>query len=443
MPRRPPATLLVLLAAFAFLALNGSVLLPLWEVPDENEHLDVVQHWAREGTMPDLTRLPTLGMNEGIQPPLAYWVMALGYRGLGLTDTEFLARQRHDAVGPDRALFLHGPDEEFPFAGPTRALHWLRLVSVLWGLATVAGAWALARRLVPSRPAVALGAAALVASQPVFTLLCGGINNDPAAIALCTWSLVALADLATCDSPTSRRLLATGLLIGAAHLAKLSALFLLPLVPLALLLGLGVAVNFASCLKYYLDFNQPQGRYLFPSLAAGAALLALGWSWLPRALGTAGALALLAASFHAQYATVGPAFHPLNRGDDPCLIAWDPVALVPESQRARTIQLLTPQDGSRHDEPPELRWALDPGEGERFSVHLGAPGLALRWRTWEVEGRPLRDRFRIPRELWESLPPGVELVAQVLRLPTLSQALAAWPAGPPVATSPPLHLLRR
>src|SRR5262245_20648136 len=135
-----PRRALVLVAlAFTLLAVNSSVLTPLWEVPDENEHFDVVAHWARHGTMPNLVNLPTLGMNEGVQPPLAYWGFALGLRALGLQDTPILSRQRFDAdwMAEGRQLFLHGPDEVFPFRGPARGLHLLRLLSVLAGVGTV------------------------------------------------------------------------------------------------------------------------------------------------------------------------------------------------------------------------------------------------------------------------------------------------------------------
>ncbi len=238
-PLSPAAARLLLgaiVAAFVALAVNASLLLPLWEPADEYEHWQVIEHWATRGTMPDLTDMPVLALNEGVQPPLAYWMFTAGAHALGIADTVFLARRADLAGAPGPARFLHGVDEIFPFAGPARRFHLLRMLDVLCGVAVVCGAYALGRRAVPGSAGVALGAAALVAFNPAFVSLCGGLSNDPLAIALATFALLAEVRLARDPAPTRGSGFAVGTLVGLAHLAKLSATFLLPLLPLALLL---------------------------------------------------------------------------------------------------------------------------------------------------------------------------------------------------------------
>jgi 4-amino-4-deoxy-L-arabinose transferase-like glycosyltransferase len=553
-PAAARALLGALLVAFAALAVNASLLLPLWEPADEHEHWLVVEHWARTHSMPDLRDMPLLALNEGVQPPLAYWMFAGGAHALGIAGTDFLARRATFSgtpVIPGASRFLHGADERFPFAGPVRRLHLLRLLNVLCGLAAVCGAYALGRRLCPAGFGLALGAAGLVALQPAFVALCGGISNDPLAVALGTWALVALAWLLREPAPTLRAGLAAGALIGAAHLAKLSATFLLPLVPLALLLrrrrgegwrpnlrlldglvagfaivtgpffawnlahygdpfgwsviegkfggeramsaadavllhfvpdvaaswvaqlsgtfraglvpqvawgalvalsvllaalpavrrraraagvdgrvallcGAALVVNVAAALKFFLDFNQPQGRYLHPTLPAAACLVAAAWCWLPRPAGVAGLAALALLCFRTQVHELGPAYAPLARERDPHFMSFDPLARVGTERRLPVLALLAPEDGSRHVDPPVIRWELPDDPERRFSVHLRTPGLSARVRTWEDFGISARDRYSVPlAEIWSRLPPDVPMVVQVIELPTLAEALAA------------------
>jgi len=549
-----PAAARVLLgtivAAFVALAVNASLLLPLWEPADEYEHWLVVEHWATHGTMPDLTNLPLLALNEGVQPPLAYWMFSAGAHALGIADTRFLARRAEFANAARPARFLHGADEIFPFAGPTRRLHLLRLLNVLCGAAAVCGTYALGRRVAPRCYGVALAAAALVAFNPAFVALCGGISNDPLAIALGTAALLALARLVRDPAPTLRTGLAVGALIGVAHLAKLSATFLLPLVPLALLLrrprgepwrvtwraldglvagfalltglyfawnvvhygdpfgwsviaakfggeraistadalrlrflpeiartavgqlsgtfraaphsllafaliaglapllavlppvrrrmvacgvdgrvvllaGVAVVINLASAAKYFLDFNQPHGRYLHTTLPALACLVAACWCWLPRvpALCAGAGLALLC--FHTQVHDLGPAYWPPSRALDPHFMAFDPLAHVPDERRLAVLPLSQPPDGGRHASAPMLAWPLPDDPDTRFTVHFSIPGLTTSLQTWEEFGISLRDRYRIPDLLWDKLPPDVPMVVRVIELPTLDEALGA------------------
>lgn len=233
------AALLLLCAAFVVLSARTSWILPLFEVPDEFEHYEVVVHYARELALPDLTDMPPHALDEGVQPPLAYVGFALGLAALDLVDVDVFGRRLSSETRRregDVALFLHGPDERRPYEGLAWRLHVLRLLNLLPGVATVLATFALARRVAPHRDGLACGAAALVALNPQFGSLCGGITNDPLSIALCTVALVGVVSWSRCPAPSDRRLLLLGASVGAALIAKLSATFLLPTIAVALLL---------------------------------------------------------------------------------------------------------------------------------------------------------------------------------------------------------------
>lgn len=233
------AALVALCVAFVVLSARTSWVLPLFEVPDEYEHYEVAAHYARELALPNLADMPPRSLVEGVQPPLAYVGFALGMHALDLVGTDVFGRRVIDTTRArtgDVALFQHGPDEARPYTGLARALHLLRLLNLLPGLAVVLATFALARRVAPHRDGLAVGAAALVALNPQFGSLSGGVTNDVLAIALCTLALERLVAWARTPAPRDRQLLVLGAVVGAALIAKLSATFLAPTIAVALVL---------------------------------------------------------------------------------------------------------------------------------------------------------------------------------------------------------------
>ncbi|RME32847.1 MAG: phospholipid carrier-dependent glycosyltransferase, partial [Thermoflexia bacterium] len=121
------------------------------------------------------------------------------------------------------------------FEGDTvRALYLLRLLSLGFGVVTVLSTHALARRLWPDHPMLALGAAAIVALNPQFIALSAGVTNDTLLIALCTLFFAHL--LPDIRGGAGRRWAVLGGIAGLALLTKQSGLLLLPVGGLAALL---------------------------------------------------------------------------------------------------------------------------------------------------------------------------------------------------------------
>ena len=180
------------IAVFAGFAVAYTRITPVGASPDELSHLHYINGIA------DHLRLPPAGEPERQQPPLYYLLGAIVAR-------------------------LSGDDP-----------HLIRLVSVVLGVLTILTVYAVARRLFPLRPALAVGAAALVALLPEAQYLAGAINDDN--LAWLAGALLVLAGVVVVQSEvvTPRLALGAGLAVALAVLAKetvwILALLLLVLV---------------------------------------------------------------------------------------------------------------------------------------------------------------------------------------------------------------------
>lgn len=157
--------LIVLLIVYGVVASLFAILTPAWQAPDEPAHYNYARQLAERRRCcpviapgdwdqaylsqltsarfaPDLLAdLPRI-QYEDHQPPLYYQMVSLVY---GWTEGSLIA---------------------------------MRLFSVLLGLGVVWCAYAMGRELLPDRPGVALGAAALVALLPQHVAMLSAVNND-------------------------------------------------------------------------------------------------------------------------------------------------------------------------------------------------------------------------------------------------------------------------
>lgn len=241
------ATAIVVL--FIALSATYSMVAPLLESPDESRHYPYVKHLADGHGLPVQDPAnPGPWEQEGSQPPLYYMVAAAMTHWI---DTDDLAEVRwlnpHARIGlpmelNNKNLIIHTERERFPWRGTVLAVHLIRLFSVTLGAGTVLCTRALARRLLPGRPAIALGAMALNAAIPTFAFISGSVNNDNLVTFLASFVLLLLVGLVQ-RGATPTRLLLVGALIGLACLTKLSGLALIPLAGLALALRGGIEVG--------------------------------------------------------------------------------------------------------------------------------------------------------------------------------------------------------
>lgn len=233
-----------ILLVYAVLGIMYLLVTPPLESSDEYKHYPVVQFIATEGQLPVLNpEDPGRWLQEGVQPPLYYLLMA------GLTawiDTSDLPEvhqiNKHAFVGNpnqigNKNLLLHQPEkEQFPGQGTVLAVYLIRLASLGLGLATVWLTAVLGQLLFSDQ--VGLLAAALTAFNPMFLFVSAAVNNDSLAILLGHLSLLLMVHL--WQQPPDpgqkwQRYVSLGVVLGLGILTKLSLGGLLGLTGLMLL----------------------------------------------------------------------------------------------------------------------------------------------------------------------------------------------------------------
>ncbi|MBN1887213.1 MAG: glycosyltransferase family 39 protein [Thermoflexales bacterium] len=239
-----------ILAAYCILGITYSAVTPIFEASDELWHYPVVWHIAAGRGLPVQTPpdRPGLWKQEASQPPLYYALAGLltAWIDTGELGAPFLngtlRPNPHAAIGvvsPDGNINMvtHDPAREgWPWQGAVLAVHLCRLLSVTLGAATVYLAYRLAREAFPTRPEIALGAAAINACTPMFLFISGSVNNDNLVIPLCALALLIMIRLCRRQNQKpgfSPGWVALGVVIGLAILSKISGLALLPLAALS------------------------------------------------------------------------------------------------------------------------------------------------------------------------------------------------------------------
>jgi len=236
------ALLTTILVLFALLGVTYSVVVPPFEASDELWHYPMVKTVADDWELP-VQDPADVGpwRQEGSQPPLYYFLGALATLWV---DTSDMGRVRHLNTHADNGvatpdgnvnLVVHHPaHESFPWRGTVLAVHLVRLLSVGMSAAAVYLTHRIARWLLPDRPDLALGAAAVHAFTPMVVFISGAVNNDNLVVPLS--SLALLLILKTPDPRKPQGLgveLFLGFVLGLAALTKSSSLALFPLTALA------------------------------------------------------------------------------------------------------------------------------------------------------------------------------------------------------------------
>lgn len=234
----------LILLLFVLLGLMYALTTPAFEASDELWHYPMVRHLADGNPLPVQVFDPALAgpwKQEASQPPLYYYAAA------ALTfwiDTADMAEVRRENPHVDNGiitqdgninLVLHDPQAD-PWVGTLLAVRIVRIFSVLLGAITVYLTYRIAAAAAPSRPEIALGAAAINAFLPMFLFISGAVNNDNLAIMLASLALL-LMILSVAGQvppgPTRRsmpwRWLLLGVVIGAALLTKEGTIGLIPM----------------------------------------------------------------------------------------------------------------------------------------------------------------------------------------------------------------------
>jgi hypothetical protein len=180
---RPSRALTLLLVLYVALALAYNFADPLFEPPDESLHYNIVHYLQREHTLP-VVRLND-PPSEYHQPPLYYtlaavltaWIPTDDYPA-HLQPNPFWGYNLGGVGRDNKNQFLHGPAQAFPYRQTPLAVHLIRFLSTLAGVAAVYFTYCFALRLAPGNQSIALATAALVAFTPNFLITTSAVTND-------------------------------------------------------------------------------------------------------------------------------------------------------------------------------------------------------------------------------------------------------------------------
>lgn len=237
--------LMALLLAFLVVGMIYNVVTPIFEASDEFWHYHFVRHLALGNPLPvqDASD-PGPWRQEGSQPPLYYALAAAATFWVDTSNVEQVARfNPHGDFGvitPDGNVNLVIHDrgaEAWPWRQTALAVHVARLLSILMSLGSVYFTYRIGLELFPEQRWLALAGAATVACLPMFAFISASVNNDNLAVLLSTlalWLMLRLIRDADGETPTLRRVLVLGLVLGLGALTKASTLGLFALAGLTL-----------------------------------------------------------------------------------------------------------------------------------------------------------------------------------------------------------------
>lgn len=225
--RRSRWAIIAILLIFIVLSFAYSVANPLHEATDELRHYRFVQHIVQRNALPEQGKVGCSA--QGHHPPLYYTLAALatGWINTGRDvcyqppQNPFWAYRYWEIGNDNKNQYLHTSDEAFPWQGEALAAHLARAVNILIGAAVVWVTWAIGRTIWPDSPYLAVGAAAIVAFNPMFLFMAGAINND--VIAALGGAAVTLASVRLLRDQDGLRLrwgIILGVLYGLALMSK-------------------------------------------------------------------------------------------------------------------------------------------------------------------------------------------------------------------------------
>jgi hypothetical protein len=237
---------------FVFAA-GYSLLMPIWEAPDEAAHFHLAWYLARKG------RFPTETHNyEANQPRAYYYLASFMIRGLDKIDPHysdyFLPKEyKQNFRVPERRF--DWSDANYRFLLGVYALRWL---NILVGAAALWLNRKAFRRLVPDQPELQIAALGLAALTPQYLHIMSSVSNDAAGAlggALLFYLATAL----------------TGAAVGFSSWFSVALAVIVPLITKLTVLPVGLALIITAGWQRFAEFRQK--RIVVASILVIAAIL--------------------------------------------------------------------------------------------------------------------------------------------------------------------------
>lgn len=279
----------VIFCAYLLLAVGYSLLMPIWEAPDEPAHFHLAWYLARKDTY-----APEEKNYEAIQPRAYYYFASVIIRGL-------------DKINPDLSAYYNPGEFKYNIRIPEPRFDWnaekyrfllgvymLRWVNILFGALALWLNWKAFKLIVPASPWLRIAALALTALTPQYLHIMSSVNNDTfgtVAGALLFYFAIQIvsrrsndfsrsAHPATDPMETLRKVPATFLSLFTVILA-----IILPLTTKLTVLPVSAAVLLIIAAKWFFGFKQK--RLLIISGLVMLACLSLLYVFFPETLQTA------------------------------------------------------------------------------------------------------------------------------------------------------------
>ncbi len=232
--------LLLILAVYATLALAYSWIVPLGESPDEVDHFLYVRHLVEARAIPIMHPVAADNVTmEANQPPLFYLLNAVVNAPFPMTaSADFPLNDCftfNSSDGGRAHFYLHESAEQHFFSTDYLAFRVARMLSVFLGTITIGLAYGLGQQMQLAGRHSGLLAAGFLAFNPQFIFITASVNND-VLTAVIGATLVYYSILAS-RSPTIKRFVGLGILMGLGLLTKYALIAFWPLPLLAVLLG--------------------------------------------------------------------------------------------------------------------------------------------------------------------------------------------------------------
>jgi len=232
--------LLIVILLHLSLSLSYSLITPLGEAPDEPAHVSYAQFIANHGRLPTTLTERATAHYKSVWPPLYHFIIAVPFR---LLKDEPPSRLKAVGDGPRRliptngqtiASFIHTIDEAWPWQGLSLAWHLARIVSIVFGSATLVVTYFLIYQLSQNWH-IAIVTTTIQALIPQLLFINGVVSDDNLLIFLSTLILLMLAywyrrllkqphPTTETYQPTKRYLFSLGLVLGLATVTKYNAL---------------------------------------------------------------------------------------------------------------------------------------------------------------------------------------------------------------------------
>ncbi len=188
----------LILGLFVILGAIYALVTPVFEASDELWHYPMIRHLADGNPLPVQVFDPAQAgpwKQEASQPPLYYYLGAALTFWIDASDMETIRWENPHVdngiltADGNTNLTIKNPEWN-PWQGTLLAVRIVRLFSVLLGAITIYLTYLIGKELVPDRPEIALGAAALNAFTPMFLFISGAVNNDNLAIPLASLAIL-------------------------------------------------------------------------------------------------------------------------------------------------------------------------------------------------------------------------------------------------------------